>query len=110
VLMASGLARANPLLIQIMADVLDRPVEVPEIAYATAVGAAIHGAVAAGTVASYAEGAERFGARSVGRVFPRGPQAQRYQEIYDIYRGLSDGKGVHAALHALHALKNETVG
>ncbi|AOF94397.1 FGGY-family carbohydrate kinase [Sinorhizobium sp. RAC02] len=106
VLMSSGLARANPLLIQIMADVLDHPVEVPEIANATAVGAAIHGAVAAGTVASYAEGAERFGARSVERISPREPQARRYQAAYDIYRGLSGGESVHAALHALRGLES----
>lgn len=106
VLMASGLARANPLLIQIMADVFDHPVEVPEIANATAVGAAIHGAVAAGTVATYAEGAERFGARSVRRVLPRAPHARRYQGAYDIYRGLSAGEEVHAALHALRGLES----
>lgn len=105
ILMASGLARANPLLIQIMADVLDHPVEVPEITNATAVGAAIHGAVAAGTVASYAEGAERFGARSVGRTTPRTAHARRYQKAYPIYRGLAAGEEVHAALHALRGLE-----
>jgi L-ribulokinase len=105
ILMASGLARANPLLIQIMADVLDHPVEVPEITNATAVGAAIHGAVAAGTVASYADGAERFGARSVGRTTPRTAHARRYQKAYPIYRGLAAGEEVHAALHALRGLE-----
>lgn len=105
VVMASGLARANPLLIQIMADVLDHPVEVPEIANATAVGAAIHGAVAAGTVATYAEGAERFGAQSVGQVLPRAAHARRYQKAYEIYQRLAAGDEVHAGLRALRGLE-----
>ena len=104
VLMASGLARANPLLIQIMADVLDRPLEVPDIDNATAVGAAIHGAVAGGTVASYAEGAARFGARSFVRIVPRREHACRYSAVYDIYRGLAEGRSVHPAMHALRSL------
>jgi L-ribulokinase len=109
VLMASGLARANPLLIQIMADVLDRPIDVPEIANATAVGAAIHGAVASGVVATYAEGAERFGARSFARVTPRAGHAGRYRAAYEIYRGLSAGKPVHTAMQALRELEIEAV-
>lgn len=105
VLMASGLARANPLLIQIMADVLDRPVEVPEIENATAVGAAIHGAVASGAVATYAEGAERFGARTFERIMPRPQHARRYRAAYEIYRSLSVEASVHTAMQALRGLE-----
>jgi L-ribulokinase len=105
VLMASGLARANPLLIQIMADVLDRSIDIPEIANATAVGAAIHGAVAGGTVRTYAEGAERFGARDIGRVLPRPDHVRAYRPAYAIYRDLSRQKPVHAAMHALRRLE-----
>ncbi len=104
VLMASGLARANPLLIQIMADILDRPVEVPDIANATAVGAAIHGAVASGTVATYVEGAERFGARTFDRISPRVEHARRYRPVYEVYKGLASGGSVHVAMHALRSL------
>lgn len=105
VLMTSGLARANPLLIQIMADVLNRPIDVPQIANATAVGAAIHGAVACGTASSFAEGAERFGAKAFGRVLPRPDHARAYQAAYEIYRELSRQKSVHAAMRALRELK-----
>ena len=104
VLMASGLARANPLLIQILADVLNRPIELPDIANATAVGAAIHGAVAAGTVATYAEGAARFGAQDVGHVLPRAHAARLYDDGYAVYSRLAREDGIHAALHALREL------
>jgi L-ribulokinase len=104
VLMASGLARANPLLIQILADVLNRPIELPDIANATAVGAAIHGAVAAGTVATYAEGAARFGARNIGEVLPRAHAAPVYDQGYAVYRKIAGEEGVHDALHALREM------
>lgn len=104
VLMASGLARANPLLIQMMADVLDCRVEVPDIENATAVGAAIHGAVASGAVETYAEGAARFGAQRFTHIEPQPANASRYRSVYEIYRGLTSGGTVHSAMHALRDL------
>lgn len=104
VLMSSGLARANPLLIQIMADVLDRPIEVPEILNATAVGAAIHGAVAGGVVTDYTEGARRFGARRFERALPRPAQVEAYRSTYGIYRDLCRQKPLRHAMHALRRL------
>ncbi|WP_377299601.1 FGGY-family carbohydrate kinase [Rhizobium sp. SGZ-381] len=104
VLMASGLARANPHLIQILADVLNRPIDVPQMDHATAVGAAIHGAVAAGTVSTYAEGANRFGARQIARILPRLPAVELYEAGYGIYQALARQDTVHDALHALRAL------
>jgi L-ribulokinase len=104
VLMASGLARANPLLVQIMADVLGRPIDVPTIENATAVGAAIHGAVAGGTVADYEEGAARFGTRDVSRVMPRPAQVDAYGAAYSVYRDLARQQPIHAAMHALRVL------
>ena len=72
VVMTSGLARNNPVLIQMMADVLGRTIDVPMIENATAVGAAIHGAVAGGRLVSgYPAGAERFGAQSSRPYHPR---------------------------------------
>ena len=48
---------------QLMADILGRDIQVPRIAHATAVSAAIHGAVAGGVVADYAEGSHRRSAK-----------------------------------------------
>lgn len=89
VVMTSGLAESNPLLVSIMADVLDREVELPVIAHATATGAAIHGAVAGGVVANFAEGAARFGARSRRQFKPDPERSARYQPLFSAYRELS---------------------
>jgi L-ribulokinase len=105
VIAASGLASGNPLLVQILADVLDRAVEVPELAHATAVGAAIHGAVAAGVVPGYAEGAARFGARSVRTYQPHAPHVPVYQALYREYAALAGSAEIRAAMHGLNRIQ-----
>jgi L-ribulokinase len=57
IILTSGLSQNNVLLMQLMADILGRDIKVPLIPHVTAVSAAIHGAVAAGVVADYTEGA-----------------------------------------------------
>ena len=101
VVMTSGLARRNTLLVQIMADVLGRDVEVPEIDNATAVGAAIHGAVAAGIVADFVEGSARFGARGSRRYRPDPVARPVYDRLYGQYRTLSGSADVARATKAL---------
>jgi L-ribulokinase len=102
VLLTSGLAQRNPLLVQIMADVLGRAVEVPDIENATAVGAAIHGAVAAEAVADYAEGSAKYGARTFTRFDPRPPNVTRYRALHQNYRDLCASQTIRTAMHALN--------
>ncbi len=106
VLMTSGLAERNPFLVQMMADVFDCQVEVPVIRNASCVGAAIHGAVAAGVVADFNEGAARFGAREFTCYTPRPDAAATYQRLYAIFRRLSADTTLREAMHALCALEN----
>jgi len=101
VLMTSGLAQNNPLLIQIMADVMKRPIDVPELANATAVGAAIHGAVAAGVVSSYADGASRFGATTYRRYEPEKRNIAVYETLYGLYSEMSRSVRSRASMHTL---------
>ena len=72
----SALAVSNPLMVRIMANALGRRIEVPEIAQASAVGAAIHGAVASGVAADYREASARYGARQVKTCEPDPAAAQ----------------------------------
>lgn len=102
IILTSGLAQNNPLLVQIMADVLGRVVEVPSIAHATAVGAAVHGAVAAELVSGFAEGTARFGARTFTPYHPRRESAAAYRSLYKNYRQLSDSRTVRNAMHDLN--------
>ncbi len=101
VVLTSGLSLHNPLLMQLMADILGRAVEVPRKPHLTAVGAAIHGAVAAGVVDDFAAGADRYGARDV-LVFAPDPAAREaYDALYAVYRTLSSAAPNRAAMHAL---------
>ena len=104
IVLTSGLARKNRLLVQTMADVLDRAVEVPDIANGTAVGAAIHGAVAAGLVADYAEGDHRFGARTHERFGPRPRNVAIYGRLYPSYRLLAAERAIHQSMRELNRI------
>lgn len=99
--MTSGLAETNPLLVAIMADVLGREIELPTIAHATATGAAIHGAVAAGVVTDFKEGAARFGARSRRLFTPDPSRSARYQPLYAAYCQMADLTPVRAAMRRI---------
>ena len=98
VVLTSGLAKSNPFLLQIMADVLGQTVHAPEIDNPTCVGAAIHGAVAAGVVTGFREGAERFGARRFDAYRPDPERADAYRKLYQEYCRLSGAESVRASV------------
>jgi L-ribulokinase len=102
VVLTSGLAQRNRLLMQLMADVLNRCVEVPQIHHATALSAAIHGAVAAGVVTDFAAGAARYGAQSVETYAPNPQHADSYLGLYQKYKELS---GSDVILNTMHGLQ-----
>lgn len=101
VVMTSGLSLHSPFLMQIMADVLRRPVAVPQQPHLTALGAAIHGAVAAGVVPDFAAGATRFGAKTWLTYRPEPAASAVYDRLYAAYRSLGDAASTRASLHAL---------
>jgi L-ribulokinase len=101
ILMTSGLSQKNPLLMQLMADVLGHEILVPQIDHATAVGAAIHGAVAASVIDSYAEGAKRYGATSFRKYETDPAAATAYEILYMQYRTLSADQAVRQVMHAI---------
>lgn len=103
ILLTSGLADHNPLLIQIMADVLGRQITVPSIANATAVGSAIHGAVAGGVVTTFADGAARLGARTGKQYHPDDKRHGAYQSIYHTFRGIAETESLRNGLRDLNA-------
>lgn len=101
IVLTSGLSLANPFLMQVMADVLGREVQVPQKTHLTAIGGAIHGAVAAGVVAGYAEGARRYGATDFATYRPD-PDAKRiYDVLYAIYCDLGADRANRAAMQRL---------
>ncbi len=100
IVLTSGLAKSNPFLLQIMADVLGQTVHVPVIDNPTCVGAAIHGAVAAGVVANFGEGAARFGARHFEMFTPDLANETAYQKLYQKYQDLSASADVRNSVRA----------
>lgn len=103
VVMTSGLSLANPVLMQIMADVLGRAIRVPQQEQLTALGAAIHGAVASRLVPDFAAGAARFGATRFLTYQPDAASTLVYDGLYAVYRGVG-GPATREAMQALARL------
>ena len=108
VVMGSGVAERMPSLVQRMADVLGVEIGVPHLPHATAVGAAMHGAVAAGVCRDFAGATARFGPRESSIFRPQPAAAARLNRLYQAYRTLSSSADVHAAMSALSELRSPT--
>jgi L-ribulokinase len=90
---AGGLLK-NPVLMQLYADVLGRPVSLAESTQSAALGSAIHAAVAAGAYPDVPTAA-----KSMGRLVPDAYQPDlgrhdAYDALYDEYRTLHDYFGL----------------
>ncbi|GHB67138.1 ribulokinase [Streptomyces cirratus] len=104
----TGGLRKNPLLMQIYADVLRRPVSLAESAQGPALGSAIHAAVAAGAHPDVRTAAAAMGRVRRGAYQPDTARADVYDCLYAEYRALYDhfGTGPDKLLHRLRALRN----
>jgi L-ribulokinase len=100
IVMTSGLAKSNPFLLTVMADVLGQTVHVPDIDNPTCVGAVIHGAVAAGVVADFREGVDKFGARRFDVYRPVPKREAVYRKLYQGYCELSADESVRRSVRA----------
>jgi L-ribulokinase len=92
-----GIAEKNPLVMQIYADVTGRPMVVSRSAQTCALGAAMAGAVVAGTKSGGYERLEQAQQKMAGvreRVFTPDHEAHEvYRELYPLYRKLHDAFG-----------------
>ncbi|MGD9529651.1 MAG: ribulokinase [Pseudonocardia sp.] len=110
---AGGLIR-NALLMQIYADVCDRPLSVIGSDQGPALGAAIHAAVAAGAHPDVATAAAAMGKVEHARYRPDPDAVAAYDRLYAEYALLHDqfGRGggpVGDVMHRLHALRAEAL-
>ncbi|GAB4363150.1 MAG: ribulokinase [Calditrichia bacterium] len=111
VINCGGIAEKNPLVMQIYADILGRPMEVAGSSQAAALGAAIFG----GMVAF----AGKTGFQNVGeiqqrvckvkdRVFrPDSGECRVYEKLYELYKKLHDGFGVRDCSLSLYPVMKE---
>ncbi len=106
-----GIAEKSPLLMQLLADVTGRPVDVPASEQIPARGAAMFGAVAAGAsglhsggFADIAEAVSRLRPEIARSYTPQAAATEIYDRVYDVYRGLHDALG-REHVEWMHALK-----
>ncbi|MBN2979905.1 MULTISPECIES: ribulokinase [Cohnella] len=106
-----GLPQRNRLLMQIYADVTGRPIKIADSVQTAALGAAMHGAAAAGTEAgghaSIAEAARHMARVREETFKPSEEHARIYDRLYAEYVKLQEyfGQGGNAVMKRLKAMK-----
>ncbi len=109
-----GLPDRNKLLMQIYADVTGRPIRIAASGQGGALGAAMHGAVAAGAAAggydSIVEAARRMARLRAETYTPHPAATAVYDRLFAEYVTLHDtfGRGANDVMKRLKALKAET--
>ncbi|GIG00558.1 ribulokinase [Catellatospora citrea] len=107
-LVVAGGLTTNRLLMQIYADVTDRPLSIIGSAQGPALGSAIHAAVAAGAYTDVHEASEAMGRVQRGVYQPDPDRARAYDALYAEYRTLHDhfGRGANDVMSRLRAIRN----
>jgi L-ribulokinase len=113
VVACGGLPDESPLLMQIFADVTGREIRVAKSPQTPALGAAMHGSVAAGTdrggYATIEAAAEAMGHLRDGSYRPISEHVAVYDRLFAEYSALHDhfGRGGTDAMKRLKALRSE---
>ena len=80
-----GIPKKSPLVMQILADVLDMPVKVTESSQAVALGAAIFGAVASGYYENIHAAQDKMSSKFLITYYPEKSRVKLYNSIYKLY-------------------------
>jgi L-ribulokinase len=114
VINCGGIAEKSPFVMQVYADVCNRPMKVSRSAQTCALGAAIFGAVAAGAHPSVEAAQERMTGVKEIVYHPKPEHAAVYARLYPIYRKLHDAFGntgwsgsLSSVMKDLIAIRNE---
>ena len=116
VVTSGGLAEKDPTLMQIYADVLNRPIRISRSAQSCALGAAVFGALAAGEFDGDIDRAQAAMTGVKDLVYKPVPaHAKVYAKLYALYKQLHDAFGVPGASEAnvmkdLIAIRESTRG
>lgn len=109
VINCGGIAEKNPMVMQIYADVCNRPMKISRSAQTCALGAAIFGAVAGGAFKNTAAAQKKMtGVKDV--VYkPRKEAVAVYQRLYRLYMMLHDAFGVKDHRESLYPVMKELI-
>ena len=109
-LVATGGLLGNPVLMQIYADVVGRPISVLDSDEGPALGSAIHAAVAAGAHTDVEQAAARMGRVREEVYTPGRERSDAYDRLYRVYVRLHDwfGRDSRAVMAELQSLAAET--
>ncbi|MEV0156350.1 ribulokinase [Micromonospora sp. NPDC050686] len=110
-LVVAGGLTSNRLLMQIYADVTNRPLSIIGSAQGPALGSAIHAAVAAGAYPSIHEASAAMGRVHEAAYRPDPANVRAYDALYAEYRALHDhfGRGGNDVMLRLRAIRNAAV-
>ena len=103
-----GLAQKSPLVMQIFADVTNREIRLPRSLQGSGLGAAMHGAVAAGAFRNIAEAAARMASLQEHSYRPDPEAHAIYEKLYAEYAQLHDyfGRGGNNVMKRLKVLQS----
>ena len=102
-----GIPVKSPLVMQIYADVLGRPIAVSRSSQTAALGAAIAGAVAAGVYPSFTEAMQSMTAVQPQTFLPHPQSRAVYEKLYAQYRRVHDAFGLRGAQPDLSGVMKE---
>jgi L-ribulokinase len=104
-----GIAEKNPMVMQIYADVCNRPMKVSRSAQTCALGAAIFGAVVGGAYRSVPAAQRKMTGTKDTVYRPRKAAASVYAELYRLYHQLHDAFGTTGYQGQLYNVMKELI-
>ncbi len=104
-----GIAEKNPFVMQIYADVCNRPMKISRSAQTCALGAAIFGSVVGGAYRSTELAQKRITGVKPQVYRPNKAAAATYAELYTLYRKLHDAFGVRGSQGELFGVMKDLI-
>ncbi len=104
-----GIAEKNPFVMQIYADVSNRPMKVSRSAQTCALGAAIFGAIVGGVYANAQEAQKKMtGVKK--KVFSPSKDRSAYDDLYPVYKSLHDAFGLPGQQDSHYNVMKDLIG
>ena len=108
VLASGGIAEKDSMTVGIYADILNRPITVPDVPMSASRGSAIYGAVAAGIYENAEIASNKLGIKDGKTYEPKPENVRVYEKLYSEYRILYDyfGRGENDLLKKLRSIRD----